>query len=208
VLQILSMVEFALGEAAQAQLHGEEALRLARELAQPHVIAGTLNNLAQLHRARGACADALRLFEEALAIARTLDDQETIAVALLNRAMALIEGGQPDAVPPLLEEALSIASLTGSRAVGQSLLEVTSGLAAARGDWTACATFYGAAEAQAQRSGLRRDPADALFLAHAIGRSRAADGGSAAAEAAGRALVYDTAMTALRGYLLPAEVRG
>lgn len=202
VLQILSMVEFALGQAVQAQAHGEEALRLAREAAQPHVVAGTLNNLAQLHRARGAHADALPLYDEALAIARTLDDQETIAVALLNRAMALIAGGRPEAAQSLLEEALSIAGLTGSRAVGQSLLEVVSGLAAARGDWTACATFYGAAEAQAQRSGIRRDPADAVFLADAIGRSRAAHEGTAAAEAVGRELNYDAAIAAVRGFLL------
>jgi predicted ATPase len=208
VLQILSMVEFALGDAAQAQAHGEEALRLARDAAQPHVVAGTLNNLAQLHRARGAPAEALPLYAEALGIARSLGDQETIAIALLNRAMAQIDGGEPEAAQPSLEEAMTISSATGSRALGQSLLEVSAGLAAARGDWAACATLYGAAEAQAQRSGIRRDPADAVFLATAIQRSRAAHAGSAAAEAQGRSMEYDDAMVAVRSFLLAAAVAG
>jgi tetratricopeptide (TPR) repeat protein len=208
VLQILSMTEFALGDAAQALSHGEEALRRARDVAQPHVVAAALNNLAQLHRAGGNHLAALPLYDEALALARSLQDQETIAIAQLNRAMALIADRRAEGAAPLLDEAQSIAAATGSRALGQSLLDVCCGLAAARGDWQASAMFYGAAEAQAQRSGLRRDPADAAFLTAAIGASRAAAGDLSAAEASGRAQGFDEAMAAVRTYLCAATVAG
>ena len=69
-------------------------------------------------------------------------------------------------------EVLGISSETGSTPVAQSALEVSFGLAATRGEWTSAGTFFGAAEAQAQRTGLRRDPADEAFIAPLLQRAR------------------------------------
>lgn len=207
VLQILSMAEFGMGEAERAVERGEEALALAAQLAQPRMLAASLNNLAQLYRASGRHADALGLYGRALEIARGLDDAETVAITQLNRAMALIASGDGESALPLIEEARALAETTGSRALGQSLLEVAAGLAAARGHWAECAAFFGAAEAQAARSGLRRDPADAVFLAAAIERCHAADDASRVNEELGRALDYDDAQHRLSEYLQPVVAR-
>jgi hypothetical protein len=67
--------------------------------------------------------------------------------------------------------------------------------------------LYGAAEAQAARSGFRRDPADAKFLTGAIRRSREASDLSGPAEKEGRAMSYKDALRVVRSYLLlPAVV--
>ena len=206
VLQSLSVVEFALGESQQAIVHGEEAVKLVRAT-DVRNLPPALSNLALFHRAQGAYAAALQLYDEALAVARTCGNHEVTAIVLLNQAMTLIAQDRGDAAKPLLEEALAIEGTTGSLVVGQSLMEVCSGLAAARGDWDICALLYGAAEAQAARSGFRRDPADAKFLTGAIRRSREASDLSGPAEKEGRAMSYKDALRVVRSYLLlPAVV--
>jgi hypothetical protein len=86
---------------------------------------------------------------------------------------------------------------TGSKPVGQSVLEVSSGLAALQQDWPRAARFYGAAEAEAARTGIRRDPADEAFLAPRVESARAAAGPVAFStlESAGRGLAYDEALS-------------
>jgi non-specific serine/threonine protein kinase len=73
------------------------------------------------------------------------------------------------------------------------------GLAASLEDWQRAASFYGAAEAEASRTGIRRDPADEAFLAPHIERARA----SAGAEAVRRAREPGT-----RSRLRPGPGRG
>jgi hypothetical protein len=85
----------------------------------------------------------------------------------------------------MLLEVLGISSETGSTPVAQSALEVSFGLAAARGEWASAGTFFGAAEAQAQRTGLRRDPADEAFIAPLLQRAR-------------RSVRFDVAMVAAK----------
>ena len=87
--------------------------------------------------------------------------------------------------------------------MGQNVLEVSTGLAALREEWELAAQFYGAAEEQAEQTGLLRDPADEAFLAPRIARVREALAEStfAAAEAAGRALAYEDAMLEARRWL-------
>jgi hypothetical protein len=103
----------------------------------------------------------------------------------------------------LLLEALAIAEEIGSRAVGQSVLEVAAGLAAARQEAERAARFYGAAEAQAAQSGLHRDPADEVFLKPLVAKAWAAlgDAAFAAAEDSGRILAYEAAIADARGWL-------
>jgi hypothetical protein len=76
-------------------------------------------------------------------------------------------------------------------------------LAALNGEWERAAVFFGAAEAQATQTGLRRDPADEGFLAPLIASAQATLGSAAFSAAArgGHALTYDTAMTQVRAWL-------
>jgi len=86
----------------------------------------------------------------------------------------------------------------------QSLLEVCAGLAATREDAVRAARFYGAAESQAGRTGLRRDPADEAFLVPLIRRARAALGDERFEReaAAGFGLAAPDAAEEVRAWLL------
>jgi hypothetical protein len=76
------------------------------------------------------------------------------------------------------------------------VLEVSAGIAAARGDWENAARLFGVAEAQAAQTGLHRDPTDEAFLAPLIAKARSALGTDAfnKAESRGRLLSYEDAM--------------
>jgi hypothetical protein len=109
----------------------------------------------------------------------------------------------------MVSEALAIAEETGSKPVGQSVLEVCAGLAALLEQWESVARFYGAAEAEAANTGLRRDPADEAFLAPRVARSREVlRAAFEPAEAGGRALPYDEALGEARAWLREFPVTG
>jgi hypothetical protein len=139
-----------------------------------------------------------------LSLARELGDRDLIAVGLLNLAMVSIGGGSVDRVGAMLLEVLAIADEIGSKPAGQSALEVLAGLGVLHEDWTQAARFFGAAEAQAERTGLHRDPADEAFLTPLIAKAQTALGSTifAAVESAGRALPYDEAMIEARSWLV------
>jgi hypothetical protein len=62
--------------------------------------------------------------------------------------------------------------------------------------------LYGMAEAQTERTGVQRDPADEAFLAPLVARARESLGTAfAGAETAGRSLAYEDAMAAARAWL-------
>jgi hypothetical protein len=143
------------------------------------------------------------LYEQFLTLARDLRDREIVAIGLLNLAMVSIGRGKGEHAPEMLLEVLSIAEEIGSKAAGQSLLDVAAGLAARRQDWHQAAVLFGAAEAQTGHTGLHRDPADEAFLAPLIANAQAGLGlaAFAAAEATGRSLSYDQGIAAVREWL-------
>jgi len=138
-----------------------------------------------------------------LTLARELGDRESIAIGLLNLAMVSIGRGASEGAGRMLLEVLDIVDEIGSQSAGQSALEVSAGLAAQRCEWEQAARLYGAAEAQAERTGLRRDPADDAFLAPLVAKARGAlpESVYAAAEAAGRTLPYELALLEARAGL-------
>jgi len=193
-LQPLGMACLARGNTTAAHRHLEEALALARKQDDRHDLVAALNAMAQLHRTQGNLEAAVPLYEQVVDFARELDDRESIAIGLLNLAMAILERA-PDRLPAMLLEVLAIADETGSRPAVQSVFEVSAGFAASRGEWKGAARLFGAAEAHAKTTGLRRDPADEAFLAPLIAKARDALGAAefAAAETAGRELNHDDA---------------
>ena len=201
-LQPLALAALGLGNPAEARRHLEEALAFARELGKPRRIASALTGLAQLHRASGNLDAAEPMYREVLALSRELRDPELISVALLNLAMVSVGRNSTDDARAMLLETITIAMETGSSPAVQSVLEVCAGLAAACAQWDCAAEFFGAAEAQAGKTGLHRDPADDAFLAPLIARARAALGVAAAdAEATGQALSSDEAIAKARAWL-------
>jgi non-specific serine/threonine protein kinase len=201
-LQPLGLACMGQGNMAAAHAHLQEALAMASELGNKREILAALFVLAQLLRVRGELDAAEPLYEQGLALARELQDRESIAIGLLNLAMVSIDLEAGDRALSMLREALAIADEIGSKRVGQSVLEVSAGLAALRAEWEWAVRLFGAAEAQAAQTGLHRDPADEAFVAPRIARAREALGTAiAAAEAPGGAITYDEAMGAARRWL-------
>ena len=202
-LQPLGMACLGQGDLAAARAHLDEALERARDLQEPRSVAAAVNALAQFHRVEGDLDSAEPLFAHVLDLARELGDRESVAIGLLNLAMTAVERGAAQRADPLVAEAAAIAQGTGSKPVGQSVLEVCAGLAAAGRSWRCTARFFGAAEVEAAHTGIRRDPADESFLAPRVAAARAAIGNDAfdAAEAEGRALSYEQALQEARAWL-------
>ena len=202
-LQPLGMACLGQGNMAAARAHLQEALTQARELGNDREIAAALSVLAQFLRVAGEPDAAEPLYEQGLELARELQDRQSIAIGLLNLAMVSIARGFNDRAKPMLHEVLVIAAEINSKRMGQNVLEVSTGLASLREEWELAARFYGAAEEQAEQTGLLRDPADEAFLAPRIARVREALAEStfAAAEAAGRVLAYEDAMGEARQWL-------
>jgi hypothetical protein len=103
----------------------------------------------------------------------------------------------------MLQETLALAEQMGSKPMGQSVLEVSAGLAAVRRQWERAARLFGAVEAQMAQTGLHRDPADEAFLAPLIAATRKGLAAAAygEADAAGRALGYAEAIAETRAWL-------
>lgn len=204
ILQPLGMACLGRGDAVNAHRYLDEALAMAEEQGDRRQVAGALNALAQFHRLEGRLDMAGTLYKRVLDLARSLEDRESIAIGLLNLAMASLGSGTAGTeVNGMLVEVLAIAEEIGSKPAGQSALEVSAGLAVLRGDWVRAAQFYGVAEEQARKTGLRRDPADAAFVAPLISMAREAlgTGGFAAAEASGHTLPYGEALAQARSWL-------
>jgi predicted ATPase/class 3 adenylate cyclase len=203
VLQPLAVTSLGLGDFVNARTYLEEALALARELGNRRETAAALNALAQINRAEGKLETAEQLYGEALAVAREIQDRESICIALLNLAMVCVGRDALEQARTMLIEVLTTAQEIGLKPAGASLLEVSAGLSATRGEHDRAALFFGAAEAQTGQTGLHRDAADEAFLAPLIARARESLGAAAfqSAEAAGRAMSYDDALASVRAWL-------
>src|SRR5579862_4596965 len=136
---------------------------MARGFGSKRDLAAALNARAQLFHVEFALTQAQPLYEEFSAIADALGDRDLIAIGQLNLAMLTINMGNPEQTSDMIVKALSIAEESGSKPVGQSVIEVCAGLAAAREGWQRAAQLYGAAERQTAQTGLHRSPGDDAF---------------------------------------------
>jgi hypothetical protein len=162
-----------------------------------------LNGLAQCHRIQGELELAETLYQRAMTLAAQAGNNETIAITLLNLAMLWIDRRSAERARSMLLEVLAVSRSTGSRAALQSVLEVSAGLAMLTEDPERAARFYGAAEAMATDTGIRRDPADASFLMPRVDDARRRLGVEAfeACEKQGRALPAEVALQEARAWL-------
>ena len=201
-LQPLGAACLGQGDLDTARRHLEEALQLARASGKKREVAAALNMLAQLHRVEGSLDEAERLFEEVIASAQELGDVESIAIGLLNRAMIAVSREAPGDAAAMLLDIESMNRDLASKAVAQSILEASCGLAALCREWPRAARWYGAAESLSQQTGIHRDPADHAFLQPRVASAREALAGEfAPAEAQGRAIGPDAAVAEAREWL-------
>ena len=203
VLQPLALALSGQGNLEAARGHAEEALALEQESGSKHQVAAALNALAQIHRLERDLDRAEPLYERVVTLAREAGQRENVAIGLLNIAMVAIGRGLTERARLLLLDTIAIAEEIGSKPAGQCALDVSGGLASGRGEWEHAARFYGAAEAQAKQTGLRRDPADEAFIAPWIAKTRQALGDAAfdALKLAGESLSYETAISEARRWL-------
>ena len=202
VLQTLGQACRGEGDLTNAGRHSAESITVARAVGNPRQLASALNSHAQLLRQQGDLAGAESLYSEAVQILQTLGDQESEAIGRLNLAVVAIERRQTDTAHALLGQALQVATALGSQQLGQSTLDILAGLCAAEGRHDAALQMFGAAEAQAERSGLKRGSADSAFLLPLIERSQRALGEAAAgALAEGKGLGYADAVRRAAGLL-------
>ncbi len=203
LLQDLGSVATGQGDLATARSYLSQALRLAEEQGSQRTLGSAYTGLAQLCRLEGDLDAAEPLYEKHLALAREMDDRDSIAIALLNLAIVSIGRGAAKRASVTLRDAIVIASEIGSKHAGQSAIEIAAGLCSLCGDWDKAALFFGAAEAQIARTGLKRDAADEAFLRPLIARARQAMGPPAfdAATSAGSTLGYEEAMNEARTWL-------
>lgn len=202
-LQPLGRAHLGQGHLTTARRCLEEALAAAEQLKEPREIAAATSALAQVYRVEGNLEAAEPLYEKALELARELDDRESIAISLLNVAMVAIDRRDAERARQTLHAVTGILEEIGSKYVGQSILEVSVGLAVLRREWQRATRFYGAAEAVALETGLQRDPGDEAFLRPLVARARASLDAKvfAAEETAGRVAPYAQTMAAARAWL-------
>jgi non-specific serine/threonine protein kinase len=202
-LQSLGFACQAVGDLDRARELFDEGVELAREVGNPRQLASALFCRGQLMRQQRDFSLAEALYREATEIVRGLKDQESVAIGLLNLAMVAIERQRVEDARPLLREALAETLATGSQLAGQAVLDVMSGYCAARGGSEDCARYYGAAEAQAERSGLHRDSTDAAFLMPRVDECRRVMGAErfARAQADGAQWGYEEALQSVVGKL-------
>ena len=145
---------------------------LARAGGDKRSIAGALNALAMFHRVEGRSRRSRQLYEDVVRLSREAGNGEVEAIGLINLAMVSIDQGVDDDAPRMVEDALRIVENVHSAPASQGVLDVCAAIAALRGDWRRAARFFGAAQAQAARSGVRRDAVDAMFLQPRIDAAR------------------------------------
>jgi len=179
VLQPLGMAALAQGDLPYARRCFQEALDIARAQDDRNCAAGALNALAMLHRVDGHAERSRPLYDAVVRLAIETGNDEVQAIGLLNHAMACVELGDAPAARKDLEGAIVVAARIQSAPAGQAILDVAAGLACLARDWTRGARFFGAAEAQAARSGIRRDAADTMFIEPRLASARAALGADA-----------------------------
>ncbi len=202
-LQPLGHAYLALGDMDKAEASLQEALAMARAIGDQREIASALSSLAQLSNVRRNFAAAQAQYEECLTLMAELQDQESVGITWLNLAMVAIQQDACDRARDALMQGLAIVAETSSRPGGQSVIEVTAGLAAAGGQWLMAAHFFGAAERGAESAGLKRDPSDEAFLTEQMAKVRLALGQDEFKrnETAGRALSYEQAMAEVHRWI-------
>ncbi|HET9976827.1 MAG TPA: tetratricopeptide repeat protein [Burkholderiaceae bacterium] len=190
----------SLGHTAPALRAEEEALELARRLDDGVLLFTLLNNVGTCRHRAGQLDAAERCCLEALGLARRHVGRVGHVVVLDNLIRVLVARGELDRARQFARQCLPLAR---REKVSVDLLEATVGLASRRGEHALAARFWGAADRQLLAWGYRHEPGELEHLEPLLANSRRELGDAAfeAAEAAGRAMPFEQALTELEAWL-------
>jgi tetratricopeptide (TPR) repeat protein len=118
------------GNYTEAQQFYEESLALRRQLGQPHLLSGPLNNLGLVALARKDYDTAQAALEEALAIDRELQFPTAIASILLNLGTLMLDRGELVQAQAYFHESLDLHWQLGEKDGVAYCLEGTAGILA------------------------------------------------------------------------------
>lgn len=104
------------GDYAGATALAEEGLDVARETAEPRIVANALSNLGAIVLAAGDHGRAALLLEEAVSLAREVGDERITALALNNLGDLALTVGDYERAEPLFEESLDLLRARGDTA--------------------------------------------------------------------------------------------
>ena len=200
-LEGLGWVSFDENDPGAARACFEEALALARDTREGHLIGLCLNALAFLAWERGDSAQARAHWEDALAAVRDSGNRWSIAVVLSNLTDVALRNGAWEEVRGNLSEALGIVRELGLRSSANQILKQSSSLAAAVGDTTRAAGWYGAAAALEHAVGIKRHFHRESYTFEARVRAKLGAAAFARAGAKGAALGYEEALAEAQAWL-------
>jgi len=189
---------------ASARAPLEEALALVRETAEDsYAFERASTGMGELERLEGHWEAARSHYEAALGQARKHGRQRGIWVNLQNLVMTAIAQGNVAGTGEWMKEYLASVDASGVNYGYMNLLLCCAGIAAVQGHWQRAARFEAAATFQNAYMNWPHDPADQAFSDSLRDRIRAALSEAAfdAEQTAGRALVFDEAVTEVRKWL-------
>jgi non-specific serine/threonine protein kinase len=131
-----------LGDLPRARATGEEAVRVARAVGDPALLAFALRHLADYLRMLGRVEDARPVLEEALATARGCGDRREAAFSLATLGLVVDALGDHDRGRALLEDGLASAREVGDGVPIAGSLMWLGALALRRGDVEPARTLF------------------------------------------------------------------
>lgn len=191
------------GQEDAALRHYEQALAFARASGNATVLSYIFNNVAGIEFAQGKLESAERGFRQSLHLSRAQGDIHGTLIVLGNLVRVLVASGQHEDARLCAIEAEALLRGMGESVMRLELLEVVAGLASSRGEHEVAARFWGATRSRFSDAGYSRPASDQAQLERLAASSRQALGDTAfeRAEAAGRALELEVAMSELRQWL-------
>jgi predicted ATPase/DNA-binding SARP family transcriptional activator len=151
------------GEHMAAEPHLRHALNLRRELGAVAEIAGTLSNLALVHRHSGELDEMRRLLEESVDMSRQAGDRWGAAASLGNLAVSALESGDFAGAVRWYEEALPEFQAMGDTASVAIVLDTLGHIAAIQADYERAEHLLANAVELAREAGNRHGELSTQF---------------------------------------------
>ncbi len=150
----------------------EESLALRREVGDQVLIAGSLNNIAEVYRKRGERDKARAMYEEAITINRALDNQSWESINCENLAWLLLEEEAYDDALRYTRRGIAIDQELGAHGHQLNLIEAMASIAVARGDLELAARLFGCIEAERESRATPPSPGEIAEYQRWIDRLR------------------------------------
>jgi len=157
-----------------AQILIEEALALSRQLKDEMQTAYSLASLGDLEMSRENLSAARPLLEECLTISKKLAHKKLLTVTYFNLGTIDYFENSFETANFNFAESLQIADKMGNKTMISCALEGFAALAAVRGNAELSAKLAGAAENLREEIGYKTEPAEEIFRAEYLTKTRAA----------------------------------